>query len=107
MQKEKVGDLGPAVSWSEDPRSEAMLEHHRKGEFNRFKRSEEEILNEAKRLLNEHPEIDAKDVSVRVENHCVVLEGTVGTKREKELSKFLMENLSGVCGVFNYLHLKV
>lgn len=107
MTKETIVDLGPSIPWSEDPRSESMLENHKNLKVGIAKLSEQEILQEAKDLLSEHPGIHNKNISVQVENHCIILEGIVESKKEKKLANFLMENISGVRGVFNYLHLKM
>lgn len=111
MQEDKnyyaKSELGPSVPWSEDPRSESMLEAHKNEGGIGFKFTDREILSEAKKLIKENPGLDASEISVSVENHCVVLEGYVKTKKEKELTFFLMENLSGIRSVLNYLHIKM
>lgn len=106
QEKEKL-ELGPSVPWSLDPRSESMLEKHEDQEGQAFKLTNGEILLEARKLIEENLGPNGREVSITVENHCVVLEGYVKSKHDKDHIKFLMENLSGIRSVLNYLHIKM
>jgi hypothetical protein len=56
--------------------------------------------------LTRHPEIDASDIEVRVENTEVTLTGTVEDRHTKRLAEDLAERVSGVTEVHNQIRVK-
>ncbi|MGK3987285.1 BON domain-containing protein [Sorangium sp. So ce136] len=51
--------------------------------------------------ISEHPDLDASDVEVRVQNGEVILSGTVRERRFKHQLESLAERISGVTDVRN------
>ncbi|WP_437761000.1 BON domain-containing protein [Sorangium sp. So ce1389] len=55
--------------------------------------------------MSEHPELDASDVEVKVQNGEVVLSGTVRERRFKHQLESLAERISGVTDVRNEIRM--
>jgi hypothetical protein len=71
-----------------------------------YRRSDERIMEDVCDRLSWHPDIDASDIDVRVENGEVTLEGTADTRREKRLAEDIAESVWGVVDVHNRLRLR-
>jgi osmotically-inducible protein OsmY len=71
-----------------------------------YKRSEDRIREEINERLTRHPEIDASDVDVRIENNTVVLSGVVEDRKAKRLAEDLAEEVWGVEDVRNELKVR-
>lgn len=61
-----------------------------------YQRPDERIVEEAYFRLEEHPDIDATDVEVLVQNGCVVLRGLVEDPCERRLVVAMLEDIWGV-----------
>lgn len=66
-----------------------------------YKRSDERIQEEISDELTRHPEIDASDIEVQVQDGEVTLSGTVDDRKTKRLAEDLAEQCSGVQQVHN------
>ena len=64
------------------------------------------IREEVNETLARHPEIDASEVEVRVQNGEVTLTGTVDDRRTKRLAEDIVENVFGVNDVENKIKVK-
>ena len=71
-----------------------------------WRRSDERIREEVNEALARHPDIDASDIEVRVENALVTLSGVVEDRREKRLAEDLAEDVFGVDDVDNDLKVR-
>jgi hypothetical protein len=70
-----------------------------------YVRSDARIHEEVCEILTRHPEIDASDISVDVENGTVKLSGTVDDRRTKRLAEDVADLTLGVRDVDNQLRL--
>lgn len=68
-----------------------------------YVRSDERILEEIHDRLREHGEVDATNVTVRVVDREVTLEGTVEDRRTKRLAEDVAASVRGVLDVHNRL----
>jgi hypothetical protein len=68
-----------------------------------YRRSDERIREEVNEELTRHPEIDASEIEVNVDNGEVTLTGKVGDRHQKRLAEDLAERCSGVNDVHNQL----
>ena len=68
-----------------------------------YRRADERIFEDVCERLTDHPDIDASDVTVRVENGEVTLEGTVESRRVKYLAEDVCEGIVGLVDVLNRL----
>ena len=69
-----------------------------------YKRSDERIREDACEALLAHPEIDATDIEVLVNDGVVTLQGNVESRLAKRVTEDLIENISGVSDVLNEIH---
>ncbi len=69
-------------------------------------RSDERILEDINERLTEHPDIDASDIEVRVENGEVTLTGMVESRQVKHMAEDVAEEVLGVRDVHNQLRLQ-
>jgi hypothetical protein len=72
-----------------------------------YQRRDERILEEINDRLCDNPYLDASDMEVSVNDHEVVLTGTVESRDEKRLAEDIAEEVSGVENVQNRLRIKV
>ncbi|KYG04519.1 hypothetical protein BE21_03955 [Sorangium cellulosum] len=70
-----------------------------------YKRSDERIREDICDHISDHPDLDASDVEVKVQNGEVVLTGTVRERRFKHQLETLAERISGVTDVRNEIRL--
>lgn len=70
-----------------------------------YKRSDERVREDACDLLERHPDIDASDIELTVEDGVVTLTGTVDERHTKRLVEDVIENLPGVKDVSNQLRI--
>jgi hypothetical protein len=68
-----------------------------------YRRSDERIRDEACNALTRHGHVDATGIRVEVREGEILLEGTVGSRREKRLAEDAVEAVSGVRDVHNRL----
>jgi hypothetical protein len=61
-----------------------------------YTRSDERIREDVNEMLTQHPDIDASDIEVEVENGVVTLNGAVPDKQSKRMCEDAIENLPGV-----------
>jgi hypothetical protein len=66
-----------------------------------YKRSDERIREDVNERLTDHPELDASEIEVSVEDGIVTLSGTVDDRRDKRLAEDIAESVSGVQDVTN------
>lgn len=71
-----------------------------------YVRTDERIREDVCDRLSWDDEVDATDVTVRVQNGEVTLEGSVETRHMKRLAEDLAEGVSGVTDVHNTLRVK-
>lgn len=71
-----------------------------------YSRSDERIREDACEALTQHPDIDAFEVEVTVENGEITLKGTVSDRSMKRLAEETVEYVIGVKDVVNQLRLK-
>ena len=71
-----------------------------------YKRSDDRIKEDVNEELTRHPDLDASDIEVKVENGEVTLSGTVDARQAKRLAEDLAENCSGVHEVHNHLRVR-
>jgi len=68
-----------------------------------YRRSDDRIREDVSEELTRHPEIDASEVDVQVQNGEVTLTGKVEDRHQKRLAEDLAERCSGVNDVHNQL----
>lgn len=71
-----------------------------------WQRSDERIREDVNETLARHPEIDASEIEVRVQNCEVTLTGNVDDRRTKRLAEDIVENVFGVKDVENKIKVK-
>lgn len=71
-----------------------------------YKRSDERIHEDVCETLARHPEIDASDIEVNVSEGMVTLEGQVDSRRVKRLAEDVLDHISGVKDVHNFLKVR-
>lgn len=71
-----------------------------------YRRSDARIEEDVNEELTRHPDLDAGDIEVKVENGEVTLTGTVDSRRSKRLAEDLAERCAGVADVHNRLTVK-
>jgi osmotically-inducible protein OsmY len=69
----------------------------------RYHRPDERIREDVCERLTEHPDIDASEVEIQVNNGEVTLAGSVDDRHQKRLAEDVIENLWGVRDVHNHL----
>jgi hypothetical protein len=69
-------------------------------------RSDDRIREDVSDRLEQHGEIDATEIEVRVSNGEVTLEGTVEDRRTKRMAEDLVENCPGVKQVHNRIRVQ-
>lgn len=88
-----------------------VASEHRRGRFfgrgpKGYRRSSERMREEISDRLMTHPDIDASDIEVRVEDGIVTLMGTVEDRHEKRLAEYIAEDALGVDDVDNQLKVR-
>lgn len=68
-----------------------------------YRRADDRIREDVNEELTRHPDIDASEVDVKVENGEVTLTGKVEDRHQKRLAEDLAERCSGVTDVHNQL----
>jgi hypothetical protein len=68
-----------------------------------YRRSDERIRDEVNEELTRHPEIDAGEIDIKVENGEVTLTGKVADRYQKRLAEDVAERCFGVTDVHNQL----
>jgi len=71
-----------------------------------YQRSDERIREDVCERLTHHPEIDASEIDVKVNNGEVTLTGTVDERQAKRMSEDLVESISGVKDVHNQIRVR-
>jgi len=71
-----------------------------------YTRSDDRIREDVSDRLEQHGEIDASEIEVRVSMGEVTLEGTVEDRRTKRMAEDLVENCPGVMQVHNRLRIQ-
>ena len=71
-----------------------------------YTRSDDRIREDVSDRLEQHGEIDASEIEVRVETAEVILEGTVPDRRTKRLAEDVVEDTPGVKQVHNRLRIQ-
>jgi osmotically-inducible protein OsmY len=66
-----------------------------------FRRSDEQILEEACELLYQNPYVDATDIEVAVERGSILLSGSVSSREMKREAEICVERIRGVDDVRN------
>jgi osmotically-inducible protein OsmY len=71
-----------------------------------YQRSDQRIQEEINDRLTEHPEIDASEIEVKVNNGEATLTGSVMERYQKRLAEDLVENIGGVKQVHNQVRVQ-
>jgi hypothetical protein len=104
--REAFGFSGPANY----PYAGVASENRRGRFFGRgpkgYRRSSERMCEEINDRLMTHPDIDASDIEVRVDDGIVTLTGTVEDRHEKRLAEYIAEDSLGVDDVDNQLKVR-
>lgn len=70
-----------------------------------YRRSDDRILEDINEALTRHPEIDASNINVEVQNAVVTLSGTIESRQIKRLAEDCAEVVAGVDDVNNELRI--
>jgi hypothetical protein len=70
-----------------------------------YKRSDDRIYEEVCEALMRHPDVDASDIGVTVDDGMVYLTGKVASRRMKKTAELVAEDLPGVQDVKNELNI--
>ena len=105
---------GTAGRYIDGPESRSMRsrdERMREGVFTGrgpkgYRRSDERVREDVNERLTRHPDLDASDIDVRVDNCEVVLTGVVEDRRAKRLAEDIVEDVWGVNDVRNELKVR-
>ncbi len=91
-------------SWFGDDDAERRREQDHRGRGpGDYTRSDERIREDANDRLTDHPLVDARQISVTVDEGEVTLTGTVSTRVEKRRAEDCVDDISGVKHVQNNL----
>jgi hypothetical protein len=90
------------VGWGREAGRESYFGRGPRG----YRRSDERIREEINDRLMWHPDIDASDIEVRVENGEVTLTGVVEDRRAKRLAADIGDEVMGVEDVHNQLKVR-
>jgi osmotically-inducible protein OsmY len=71
-----------------------------------YQRSDDRIKEDINEQLTRHPEVDATEIDVQVNNCNVTLTGTVDERRAKRLAEDIAEGVSGVKNVTNQIRVE-
>ena len=71
-----------------------------------YQRSDDRIREDVCERLTHHPEVDASEIDVKVNNGEVTLTGTVDERNAKRMAEDAVENVSGVREIHNQLRVK-
>lgn len=71
-----------------------------------YRRSDNRIREDICDFLTDHPQIDASDIEVEVNEGDVVLKGLAESRKMKRLAEELSEMVPGVRDVNNLIHIK-
>jgi len=71
-----------------------------------YQRSDDRIREDINEHLTQHPDIDATEIDVNVQNGEVTLTGTVDHRHTKRLAEDVAENVSGVREVHNQIRVQ-
>ncbi|HEY9790053.1 MAG TPA: BON domain-containing protein [Candidatus Obscuribacterales bacterium] len=109
------GYEGYGRSWGEEERSglgqsygareQSMFGHRGRGPRS-YRRSDERISDDINEQLTMHPEVDASDIEVLVENGIITLRGSVDCRHGKRLAEDIAEDVYGVREVHNELRIE-
>ncbi len=70
-----------------------------------WRRSDDRIREDVCERLTDHPDIDASDIEIEVQNGEVRLRGTVDRRETKRMAEDVAESVSGVADVHNEIHI--
>ena len=70
-----------------------------------YRRSDERIREDVSEALTQHPEIDAREIEVKVKDAVVTLSGTIESRHLKTLAEDCVEEVRGVNDVNNELRI--
>lgn len=68
--------------------------------------SDQKIYDKVCEALFWNPDVDASEISVKVKDNFVYLDGTVDSRHAKKMAEKVIQNLPGVFDVFNRLTIK-
>jgi hypothetical protein len=71
-----------------------------------YKRNDQRVIEDISERLSDHPQIDASEIEIRLEEGVAVLTGTVSDRQSKRLAEEIAESVSGVQDVRNELRLQ-
>jgi len=71
-----------------------------------YKRSDDRIREDISERLEDHPQIDASNIEVSVNDGVVTLSGTVDDRRAKRLAEDVTEDIRGVKDVHNQIRVQ-
>ncbi|MGE3681894.1 MAG: BON domain-containing protein [Bdellovibrionales bacterium] len=71
-----------------------------------YKRSDDRIREDVSDALERHPQIDASDIEVKVEEGVVTLSGTVDSRYTKRMAEDAVEDIYGVKDVVNHMRVR-
>src|SRR5579862_3687078 len=88
-----------------------MSQHGERGRFagrgpKGWQRADDRIRDDINERLTDHPDIDATEIQVQVNQGEVTLTGTVDERRAKRLAEDIAENVAGVKDVHNQLRVE-
>lgn len=92
----------PMQDHSETYANYASATHVGKGPKN-YRRSDDRIREEVCENLAQHPEIDATEIEVSVEDGTVILDGSVPDRRMKYFAEASIETIWGVDDIVNQI----
>lgn len=103
---DRAGD--EIASWFGSDRAEQRrrMDRYRRVGPRAYKRSDSRILEEVSDRLSDHPDLEASEISVTVEESEVTLDGEVSTRWDKRCAEACAGAVSGVRDVQNNLKLR-
>lgn len=92
---------------SREPKSDPHTNSYRGRGPKGHRRTDSMIKDEVSEALYRHWNVDASEIEVSVSAGVVTLKGWVETKEQKRIAEDAVENLAGVEGVYNELHVRI